>query len=104
MTQEQLLAEVGGVLANVTFFTSLLFPVVTAFFWPWWASAWGRNIVSLELGIAVTLLPAVLYRDFGTDSLALRWVQVAALATVPLIVIWRVVMIWRAQRAGALQD
>lgn len=102
MTQGQFLADAGIVLANVTFFTSLLFPAVTAFFWRWWASAWGRNIVSLELGIAVTLLPAVLFRDFGTDDLALRWVQVTALATVPLIVIWRTVMIWLAQRSGAL--
>lgn len=104
MTQEQLLVDAGGVLANVTFFTSLLFPAVTAFFWRWWASWWGRNIISLELGIAVTLLPAVLYRDFGVDSLVLRWVQVTALATVPLIVAWRAVMIWRTQRAGALHD
>lgn len=102
MTQEQLLIDAGAVLANVTFFVSLLFPVVTAFYWRWWDSAWGRNIVSLELGIAVTLLPAVLFRDFGIDSLALRWVQVTALATVPLIVAWRVVMIWLAQRSGAL--
>lgn len=102
MTQEQFLADAGMWLANVTFFTSLAFPLATAVFWPWWASWWGRNIVSLELGIAVTLLPAVLFRDFGVDSLVLRWVQAAALATVPLIVVWRAVMIWQTQRAGAL--
>lgn len=103
MTQAQFLADAGAVLANVTFGVSLAFPLVTAVFWRWWASWWGRNIVALELGIAVTLLPAVLYRDFGVDSLVLRWVQVAALGTVPLIVAWRAVMIWRTQRSGALR-
>lgn len=103
MTQEQFLADAGNALENLTFFVSLLFPLVTAFFWPWWESSWGRNIVSLELGIAVTLLPGVLFRDFGVNDLALHWVQLLALATVPLIVVWRVVMIWRTQRAAALR-
>ena len=98
------LLNVTNVLVSVTFWVSFAFPAVTALFWPWWKSWWGRNIVALELCIAVTLLPSVALRYFGLqhEALQLLWVQTIALGFVPCVVLWRVVMIWYGQRKGTL--
>lgn len=85
---------------NVVFLTSLLFPVVTRFYWPWNESSWGWNIISLELSIAGCLLPSFLYIDFRIDDWLLRWSQVIFLAMVGVIVLWRAVIIWQTQRKG----
>ena len=100
MTQVQLLTAIGAWLVNIVFAVSALFPLVTALYWPWWDSWWGRNIVGLEICIAATLLPAVLFRDFAIDSLVLRWAQLVSLTLVAAMVVWRAVMIWHTQRQG----
>lgn len=104
MTQGQFLQGLGHALVNFVFVTSLLFPVVTGSYWPWWRSWWGRNIVGLEICIAATLMEAVLYIDFGIDNIALRWTQIMALSMVGVFVAWRAVMIWRTQRDGTAAD
>ena len=86
---------------NAGFIISLLFPVVTRFFWPWHQSWWGWNTVLLELSIAGTLFPSFLYRDFHLIDTPLEWSQVVFLALVIINVLWRTVMIWRTQRDGA---
>lgn len=87
--------------ANIGFLVSLLFPIVTRFFWPWNESWWGWNTIMLELSIAGTILPSVLSADFHLNSTPLQTVRLISLAAVAVNVIWRTVMIWRTQRAGA---
>ncbi len=86
------------------FWVSLLFPVVTRFFWPWHLSWWGWNTVLLELSIAGTLFPSWLYLTFHVSSIGLLWCQVIFLALVVANVVWRTVMIWRTQRQGSARD
>jgi hypothetical protein len=85
---------------SVTFWVSFAFPFIAALIWPWWKSWWGRNIVALEICIAVTLLPSIAFQYFNlkADVNTLQWIQVVALATVPVVVLWRVAMIWYDQR------
>jgi hypothetical protein len=104
VTQAQFLADAGQRLINGVFIVSVLFPVVTTFFWAWWRSEWGWNIILLEACIAATLLPAVLLIDFGIDDITLRWIQAAALLLVGAVIIWRGVLIWRTQRAGSTRE
>ena len=75
MTQAQFLADAGQRLINGVFIVSVLFPVVTTFFWAWWRSEWGWNIILLEACIAATLLPTVLLIDFGIDDIPLRCID-----------------------------
>jgi hypothetical protein len=89
---------------NMGFAVSLLFPFVTRFFWPWHQSWWGWNTVLFDLSIAGTLFSSVLHLDFGISDEALEWTQVFFLGLVIFNVLWRIVMIWRTQREGALAE
>ena len=83
----------------VLFGLVLAFPVVTAFFWPWWDSPWGRNIVSLEILIAVALLQGVLeFTHIAIDPYMLAWIGIASVWLISIVIIWRAVLVWRAQR------
>lgn len=87
---------------NIGFGVSTVFPVITRFFWPWHRSWWGWNTILLELSIAGCLLPSFLYLDFGISGNALEWSTVVFLGLVITNVVWRTVIIWNTQRAGAL--
>lgn len=101
MISQSLVDAVEWVL-NVTVCTSVLFPAVTSFFWPWWQTGWGRNLIALDLALVPAVLPEVLEIDFGLRYVVFfTWVQVIGLSAIILIMAWRTVMIWRAQRSGA---
>jgi hypothetical protein len=87
----------------VAFFVSALFPVAVAVFWPWWDHALGWNIVSLDSAVAVALFPAFL-RRIGVNLTPLEILVVSALSitVVPIIIAWRAVVIYNAQKAGAV--
>lgn len=106
MAQTQLLADIGKWAAIVTFYVTALFPLIGVV-WPWWQSWWGRNIVLLEIALALTLLKFWVTRTFGTDvahSLWFTWVSTVALCTVPVIVTWRGGMIVAQQVSAARRE
>lgn len=92
------------VLINVAFITSVLFTPVVSVFWPWWDEPWGQNIVVLELCIAGSLLSSWLFIDFGINALVFQWFTAACLTLVPLIIAWRMMLIWKAQRLAAAEQ
>lgn len=105
MNNLALLTLIDHVEINVGFWVSLLFPVVTRFYWPWNRSWWGWNTILLELSIAGVLFPGWLYLTFDWGSVyVLAWMELGFFALVILNVIWRAVMIWRTQRDGAARD
>lgn len=89
---------------NAGFLVSVLFPVVTRFFWPWDQSRWGWNTILLELSIAGCLFPSLLRIDFGVASAVLKWVTAVFFGFVIANVVWRTVMVWNTQREGAARD
>jgi hypothetical protein len=95
--------EVARLALQAGFWAAVAFPIITAFFWPWWTSSWGWNIISLEAAIGLALLEAVLYVEFGlkpghTPLHILGWTEAAALWMVPVIIVWRGIIIWHTQR------
>lgn len=107
MNQIQLQTDTGHWVANVAFWVTLAFPVATRFYWPWWQSWWGKNIVSLELTVALALLGSILRIDFGLSvakDIWFGWLTVASVALIPVIVVHRAILIWKTQRAGAVAD
>lgn len=89
---------VGEVVALVAFSVNVLFVVVYSVLGPWWATGLGRNIVALDTALALALLPAVLHDLFGwttATSTGFGWFVDGALACVPVIVLWRMVILVR---------
>lgn len=101
MTQAQLIHDIDIWVIWFVFAVSVTFPVVTGAFWPWWRSAWGWNIVLLELAIALALFPAWLSIVFTglTERflLAFEWLQIGSVSLVGIVVVWRTFLIWRTQ-------
>lgn len=87
---------------GVAFWVCLLWPLGVRFFWPWQRDAWGWNMVLKTEMIAVALLPAILRVEFGVQpGLGLLWVAVVAVTLIPLVILWRTWIIYKAQRSGA---
>jgi hypothetical protein len=114
VTQYHLLADIINAGVFAAFIVSLLFPLVglpalkfwphwRIGFWPWWKTGFGINVVSLEFVIAVALLPSFLHRIAGLSATtyAFLWLQAVSICLVPVVIIWRAVIIWHAQRDPA---
>lgn len=104
MTQAHLLHDLDEYVLWFAFTASLVFTPLMSLIWPWWRHAWGVNIVTLEIAIAVALLIPWLRLVFRLDGLAFQWIQLAAVTYVGLVIMWRMALIWRGQRDGALRD
>ena len=93
---------------RLCFWSTVLFPVIVAPIWHWWHSWWGRNIVSFDLSITVTLLPSWLYIVFPPvvkDDVRLWQIfQLVGLYLVVINLVWRVIMIVATQMAGRRED
>ena len=103
MTQARLILDLAEYAVWFAFLASALFPAVTSAFWPWWKTTWGWNIVTLDLGVALALLPSWLSITFGlrvTANYPFAWLTVISVFAVGAVVTWRAVLIWRAQRHG----
>lgn len=102
---DHLQALVSTIVIQVIFYSGLAAPAVMASFWVWWRSELGWSIVAKTLALSLALLPAMFLYWFGptafTTSDALRWFSIVALAAVPVILWWRVWVIFKTQRKGA---
>ena len=60
---------------------------------------WGRNIVSLEMALALALLPGVLHREVGlpVNTFLYGWIVVAAIFAAGIIVVWRGFIVFKTQ-------
>ena len=83
------------------FYSSALFVAVVSLYFPWWRSQLGWTIIAKTLALAVAVFPAMLTYWLGVRVTGwLAWVSVAALWTIPPILAWRALVIWRVQRTG----
>jgi hypothetical protein len=103
--QPHILYEIGSYGAQAGFWAAFLFPVVTAFYWPWWRHPWGWTIVGLDFAIALALLGGILVIEFGmvpgsTPGHVFSWIEAIALWLIPVIIVWRAVLTFITQRQG----
>jgi len=85
------------------FFAGLLFIAVYSVLAPWWRYSIGRSIVALDTAITLVLLPGVLHILFGVNNLAghfWTWFALVTFGSVPLIILWRLVIFVCIQRKG----
>lgn len=97
MTTDPVLLAVSHWEVIVGFCVSALFPLVILRWWRWYQSTWGWNTILLEVSIAATLLPSVIFRVFGIADEFLQWTAVICFGLVILNVIWRTVIIRKTQ-------
>lgn len=107
MTQLQLLTDWYGIILNVICWSSFVFPILLATYWPWHESDWGKVLISLDLCVGLAVLSSTIRHDWGFPSSLFyesAWLTVLSLTAIPVIGIWRGVMIWRKQRQAALAE
>lgn len=105
MTQLQFLRDWIEWMEIVVFWVSALAPIITSFFWKWWMSIWGWNIISLEVCIFGLLLRPAIHLTFGISgnpsSIPWAWEQAILFTCIAPLIIWRTVVIYHTQRSGA---
>jgi hypothetical protein len=97
------LHQVASIGTQAGFWAGLLFPAVTAVYWPWWRHWWGWTIVVLDMAIVLALLGSILVLEFGlhpgsTPGHVLAWTEAFALCLVPAVIVWRAVLVFITQR------
>jgi hypothetical protein len=105
MTQAQFLADASEWVIQAAFWCSLAFIAWYSALAPWYRSSVGRAIVALDSAIALATLPAVLGLIFGAELVTGRffqWLTICAFACIPVITTWRMWIVWKLQRRGAL--
>ena len=91
----------GQIAVEGIFYSALGFVAVVSFFWPWWKSQLGWSIVAKSLALALAVFPAMLAYWLGPGVARVAWLQwtaLGALWVIPPILVWRLVVIWQAQR------
>jgi hypothetical protein len=103
MTQLQFLLDWMQYAVVVAFCTSLLLPFALMPIWQWWKDTFGVNLQLKDFAIAGALIGPFLYYAFGIDPFALwfRWLQDASITAIPIVLVWRFLIIYREQKQGA---
>jgi hypothetical protein len=89
----------GSVAAGIS---ALIFLIGSTWAFPWYDSAAGRAMVSIDAGLFVALFPVLLHHIFGLDTHTefFLWYYASSLWLVAVITIWRLVTLWLIQRNG----
>lgn len=94
--------QAGEAVAQVTFWSCWAFAALSSVFWPWWKTQLGWSIMLKTIAIGLALLPSELMIWLGRAYVArqawLQWFTVGAVAVIPLILAWRLIVIYRYQR------
>jgi hypothetical protein len=73
----------------------------------WWENPIGRTLVFKDIALVLVLIPSILsiFIDFSrfTSRIA-GWFDVGALALVPVIMVWRVLVFRKIHKAGQLRQ
>jgi hypothetical protein len=71
--------------------------------WKWWKDSFGINLQVKDFAIAAALLAAFLHYTFGLNPMEtwFKYLQAAAITSIPVVLVWRFQIIWREQRNGA---
>jgi hypothetical protein len=103
LTQAQVLHDVSEWVIQAAFWCSIAFPVWYTICAPWWRYPVGRAIVALDSAIALATGPTTIGLIFGASVVAssfFSWLTVFAFGCIPVITIYRGVVVWQVQRRG----
>lgn len=104
MSEAQFLHDASEVVIQAAFWSALSFIAWYSLWAPWYRTPVGRAIVALDSAIALACFPTVLGLIFGASVIAspwFAWLTVAAFAAIPVITVYRGVIVFRIQRRAA---
>lgn len=104
MSQAEFLRDAAPVVVQAAFWSALAFIAWYTIWAKWWRYSVGRAIVAMDSAIALATFPTTLGLIFGASVIAssfYTWLTVAAFAAIPVITIYRGVIVWRIQRRAA---
>jgi hypothetical protein len=104
MTQAQFLHLASECVVQAAFWSALGFIAWYTLLASWWKYSIGRALVALDSAIMLATLPTVLGLLFGAHLVAgefFQWLTVCAFGAIPLVTVWRGVIVWRIQRRAA---
>jgi len=107
----------GYIAEPAAFWAGIIFIVTYTLLAPWWRTAIGSLIVSLDAVITLVILPHMLRLYFGIDetSVFYIWFVLTVFSLSPVIILWRTVILvlvhrgrmrlpWRHGSAPPAQD
>jgi hypothetical protein len=102
VTQGHIILDLLNWGVNAAFLVPFLFPLVIRTIWAWEKDEWGWNIICLDLCVASALLPSFVHKMFQVNiaTYFFGWFQVASIWLVPVIIIWRALLIFQKQRGN----
>lgn len=87
------------------FGSTVVYILLGSLMWPWWSTPVGRSMVSLAAALGLALLPSTLHFAVGLDLLHpwFLWYYRVNLTLIGLIMLWRLVVLRRVQRAPRMK-
>jgi hypothetical protein len=104
MSQAQFLHVAAEVVIQAAFWSALGFIALYSVIAPWPRYPIGRALVALDSAIMLATLPTVLGLYFGAGLVSgafFQWLTVCAFGAIPVVTVWRMVIVWRIQRRAA---
>ena len=100
MDQKQIAIDLINWGVDFAFLIPFLFPAYIRLIWAWEKDEWGWNIVLLDLAVSLAILPSFGHRVFGVNvsRIFFIWLVACSIWLIPIIVVWRSIMIWKKQR------
>ena len=106
MSQAQVLHDASEWVIQLAFWCSVAFPAWYSIWAPWWRYPVGRAIVALDAAIALATGPTTIGLIFGASVVAspfFTWLTVFAFGCIPVITVYRAVVVYQVQRRAAVE-
>jgi cytochrome bd-type quinol oxidase subunit 2 len=99
-----LIGTIGTILVIADFIASLAFCVTYHVLARWWKTEFGKSLMIYQILMTLTLGLAIPRIIFGISSSIFEWARLIVFAVLPIAVVWRMVIMIKAQRKASEHD
>jgi len=93
-----LIGTIGTILVILDFVASLAFCITYHVLARWWETEFGKSLMIYQILMTLTLGLAIPRIIFGVSSPIFEWTRLVLFAVLPIAVVWRMVVMIKAQR------
>lgn len=95
---------VGTILVIADFVASMAFCITYHVLARWWETDFGKSLMIYQLLMTLTLGLAIPRIIFGATSNIFEWARLVIFGVIPFAVVWRMVIMIKAQRKAKQDD